>query len=184
MDNNKGSRPSRGVTFIELLVVLSIISILVAMAAPSWDSLRASVTGRALAQQLGHAITFTRNAAMHSNRRAVMCTSISGQACEAHTPWEAGWIVFVDDNLNGQPDATEPMLMHHRPTPSGWRISGNTPLARHVNYTPTGHTVLNNGAFQAGTFTLCHARHPHLRQQIVINRHGRPRRQAAAALAC
>lgn len=173
-----------GWTWIEALVVLAVLTLLTTWTWPALDRLRTQSAGQALVQALRSSIAQARHTAIYSQQLTVLCPSAQGQVCEPRARWEEGWIVFIDTNRNGQRDPEETIVRVQQPSAHGWRIQGNTPVSASVNYAPSGKSILLHGAFQAGTFTLCHDRWPELRQQIVINRAGRPRHQASPTISC
>ena len=67
---------------------------------------------------------------------------------------------------------------------SGVRISGNTPVSRYVRYTPSGEAKMQNGAFQAGTITLCHSDSQQPVRRLILSATGRLRTVQEAAGSC
>jgi type IV fimbrial biogenesis protein FimT len=84
--------PCRGFTWLEILIVLAILSVLATVAVPSLSEaiarhrLRAATT--ALLDTLGH----TRRAALQRARGAFVCPSENGRTCSGRTDWAMGWI--------------------------------------------------------------------------------------------
>lgn len=67
---------------------------------------------------------------------------------------------------------------------AGVRISGNTPVRSYVRYMPSGLAKMQNGAFQAGTITLCHADGEQPIRKLVLSATGRLRTIKEAAGSC
>ena len=114
-----------------------------------------------------------------------MCKTTNGQSCVTDGGWNQGWIVFHDLNNNAELDGGESVVWHQQALDSAIKISGNTPVAKYISYTPTGTTNLVSGAFQAGTVKFCHGA-PKTSEtwQIVINKTGRPKSLKATANLC
>lgn len=89
---------SAGLTLIEVLVVVAIIAILSAIAAPSF--LPATQKFRVLgeASSLLNTITFTRSEAIKRGIPITMCASANGASCLSSNEWHKGWIVFTDED--------------------------------------------------------------------------------------
>ena len=174
-----------GFSLIELLLALSVMAILVAVAIPAYSNM---LTNHRLATQsntfLG-TLHFARSEAIKRNGRVVVCKSLTGEACAASGNWQQGWIVFVDSNNNASLDEGETLLLRGQALAEGFFMTGNPPVAAYVSYTPLGLTKMISGAFQAGTITLCQpAASGGEARQIVINITGRPRINTATAITC
>ena len=103
-----------GFTAIELMVVVSIVAILAALAGPSFTLLIENWRVRESAEQLQSTLHYARSEAIKRGGRVVIqkipnntngCTTASGTRA-----WDCGWIVCHDTNDNGTCNATEPVL--------------------------------------------------------------------------
>jgi type IV fimbrial biogenesis protein FimT len=163
---------------MELLVVFAILATTVGIAVPGlrqWvDSTRISTQVRALLSDL----QLTRTEAIRRGERVVLCAATIPDACSDLPGWHQGWLMFVDLNNNARVDQGEDILRHQGPSPAGWSIQGNQPVARFISYDALGSTRLVNGAFQAGSVLFCRpgagAGGP-LPRRVVVNSVGRPR---------
>lgn len=108
----------------ELLVVISIVGILSALAIPSFQS--ASSTNRisTAVNSLHGALLLARTEAIKRNKNVTICRSetanYSTPTCSttnslatSNSGWADGWIVFTDENNNGtyQPTSTPPDIL-------------------------------------------------------------------------
>jgi type IV fimbrial biogenesis protein FimT len=175
----------RGLSLVELLMVVLIGGWLAALAVPSLGAMVHAQRGSALANGLFASLQLARVAAITRNDRVVMCKSADGSACSTAGGWQQGWIVFHDRNNNAARDPGETVIERQHAFSPGWGLSGNGPVSNYVSYGSTGYSKLVSGAFQAGTFTLCPvAGGGGEVRQIVINSAGRVRVQRADATVC
>lgn len=110
----KAPSAMRGFTTVELLVSVSILAVLAALAGPSFVPLIESWRVRQTTEQLKSTLHFARSEAIkHGGRVAIQkipnntngCNSASG-----NRDWDCGWIVCRDDNGNGICNTNEPVL--------------------------------------------------------------------------
>jgi type IV fimbrial biogenesis protein FimT len=171
----RGRGCAGGFTLVELLAALGIAALLLVMGSATVGTWIPRYQQRNAAEALAGALQRARGEALKRNERVDLCASLDHVTCDAAGRWQAGWIVFVDENRNGVRDAAEPLV--HVETPAGANIdvTGNKPVATYVSYTPFGHTRLNSGALQMGTFTVCKTGLTAI--QVVLANGGRPRIQ-------
>jgi type IV fimbrial biogenesis protein FimT len=178
-------RRLRGVTLIELLTTIAILSVLLAGAAAGFSKVGASMRLSTFSNSFLAQMHLARSEAIKRNGRVVMCKSADGLACATGGGWEQGWMVFHDANNNGLRESHEPLIRRGEALPRGYRIAGNQAVSRYVSFSPFGGTRLTSGAFQAGTITVCkESGGPTEGRQVVINSVGRPRIQRATVPAC
>jgi type IV fimbrial biogenesis protein FimT len=85
----------RAFTIIELVITVTILAILVATAIPSFRTLMANSRSTNLASEMFMALNIARSEAIKRSARISVCASADGATC-AGTPWDQGWIVFID----------------------------------------------------------------------------------------
>lgn len=153
----RGGVRARGVTLVELLVVLALLAILLGMAAPSmadmlWRNRLAGATNVFTAT-----LALARQESIKTGQRVVLCRGDPAQGClRSGAGWEHGALVFVDinnDALWDSADDRERLVSVIQPL-RGVALSGNTPLRHYVSFEPGGTARTINGALQMGTFTL------------------------------
>lgn len=105
-----GELPQSGFTLLELIVTISIASILVALAMPSFTYVTRSNRMSGQINDLLADMQFARAEAIKEGSDVVVCSSAAGTSCSAATTWQTGWIVFSDQNRNGAFDAGERIL--------------------------------------------------------------------------
>lgn len=97
-----------GLTLIELMITLSIVAILVALAGPPYRQFIQNQRLSAAASDLQAALSYARAEAIKRSARVVVCASSAANAAAPNCTmsaagpdtdgraWSAGWIVFVD----------------------------------------------------------------------------------------
>lgn len=102
---------SAGYTLMEMLIVMSIIAVLTAIAIPSFkyvtDSGRISGELNGLVGDLQYA----RNEAGKEGQTITVCPSVSPYVqCATSVTWNTGWIVFADINNDQKVDGNDNIL--------------------------------------------------------------------------
>lgn len=160
----------RGFTLIEIMVALAVLAILLAVGLPAFGGLIDSQRMDSSANSLLRSISHTRTEATRRNRHVTMAP-LSGD-------WSNGWNIFIDANNNGALDAGETVLHEEQPA-RVHHVHVNSPLANYLRYNAQGESELLNGGFQSGTFSFCPHEPGATGRQVIINRIGRARMQAA-----
>lgn len=115
-------RPTmQGFTAIELMVVVSIIAVLAALAGPSFTQMIESWRVRDATESLSSTLFFARSEAIKRGGRVVLQkipNNTNGCAIAPNnTDWGCGWVVCHDTNGNGVCNASDPVLQHYSPPP-------------------------------------------------------------------
>lgn len=84
---------TRGFTLLELLVVISIVSILLLVAVPSFVDSTQRTNRNAAVTALADAVSVARSEALGRGTATVLCASSSGTGCTAGSDWTAGFLV-------------------------------------------------------------------------------------------
>ena len=170
--------PSSGWTLVELLIGLSLAAMLVALALPFYGGWIADYQVRNHAELLAGTMNIARAEAIKRGRRVNLCKSADRRNCATAGGWEAGYVVYVDADRDGDIDAGEAALRVQEAATQGITIRGNRPVADYVSYTSLGSARLLNGALQMGTFTVCKSGRPAI--DVVLANSGRARIQRTA----
>jgi len=145
----------RGVSLLELLTSLAIASLLVMLGVPGYRAWVADLEMRDRIEALVVTMSRARSEALKRQARVALCPSSDATHCATGGRWEDGWIVFADQNDDGERDDDETIIAAEPPSRPGITIRGNKPVSDYVSYTSYGHTRMANGALQMGTLTVC-----------------------------
>jgi type IV fimbrial biogenesis protein FimT len=150
--------PSRcaGFTLLELMMTLAIAAMLMMLAAPS---VRDAVMNTRISTQANDLMTDFAATRMEAVRRAVwtgMCPSADGVTCIRNAVWNVGWIAFVDEDQDGNPDLGVPVLRRAPAfdNPNQLTLAGGPPFI--VQFRTSG--TLPPVAARGMVFQLCDSR--------------------------
>lgn len=133
----------KGFSLIELLVVLSITSILMLVVAPTFNDAWLGNKLASYANDFVASATMARSEAIKRNTNVTLCASTcsasaSTCSCAASGDWEQGWIIQVG--------TTQPPFHRSEALSSGLKMSGATTS---IAFNPTGVDIAT------ATLTLC-----------------------------
>jgi type IV fimbrial biogenesis protein FimT len=89
-----------GFTLLELLITMSVATILLTIAIPSFRYVTNSNRIAAEVNGLLGDLQFARSEAIKEGRYVSVCASSDGQSCSNSVDWQSGWIVFANPNNN------------------------------------------------------------------------------------
>jgi type IV fimbrial biogenesis protein FimT len=105
-----------GVTLVELLTVIAIVSILMAIGLPSYRYIQNSYRISGEVNGLVGDLQFARAEAIKEGETVTACISTDGATCAAGAPgWQSGWIVFADLNDDQTVDPGDTVLRVQAP---------------------------------------------------------------------
>lgn len=149
-------RAQRGFTLTEAVVVVGITGVLAATALPSLGGFVGSNRISAVTNEFVFSLQTARSEAIKRIRPVVVCPSndvtVPQPNCAA-VGFDAGWIVYVDDNGNSNLDAGEPVLVRNEP-PEGEVSITAVGVGTRVRFDATGASVQNSGAPLPGSLTI------------------------------
>lgn len=157
-----------GMTLLELIVSLSVLAILGALAVPSFTGLYHDNSRSAAVNQFLNAIFLARSEAMKRGKVITLCKSADGMACANQAPdWNMGWMLFVNADRDDPPvrDAGEAVIQLYPGWPGG-HITSNRAAYSFRSY--------NQGVVN-GTLVFCDPRGSSTARALIINHVGRPR---------
>lgn len=162
-----------GFNLIELMVTLSVATILMTMGVPSMQA--AIESGRVSSQinDLLASIQLARSESVKTGRRVVLCKSTDMASCASDGGYDQGWIVFVDLDNDATVDTGEPIVRVHGPLAGDHSFAGSDDVTQYVAFTSDGFARTIDGSMQSGTLTLDICRGDLGRRAIVVKPTGR-----------
>jgi len=147
-DTAAGRRSAqRGVTLIEVMVVLGIAAILLAFAVPSFQEFVARNRLDGAAQELLTSLQFARSEA--TRRGAQVTLRLDGTA--GSKDWGSGWTMFVDANGNGALDTGEEVIRQGMALTAPLTLISSAALDTFIAFNRDGRLTNAGG----GYFVLC-----------------------------
>ncbi|MFZ6690064.1 GspH/FimT family pseudopilin [Undibacterium sp. SXout11W] len=144
-------RYTDGVTLIELLVCMSIVTILLTLAIPNMGALIEQQKLMTTAAEFYAAVNLTRS-------EAIKRGSPVSIAANDGVNWKSGWIVFIDTNTNGHADVGETIIFFHEALNDKFKVTYNFTDATppYVSYSGNGRSRTNASSQQpqAGTVSF------------------------------
>jgi type IV fimbrial biogenesis protein FimT len=165
----KMHKDESGVTLVELLITLSITSILIAVATPSLTTVIKDSRLRVGANALQNSFALARSSAVSRSAFVTICKSTDGAECAEGGDWSQGWIIYEgtidDDPVQGGDDER---IRVNRALNDQITFTGGSGLANYVSFDAMGFTRDRNGNYQSGVFLICDDRGDAGRSRIVF----------------
>lgn len=167
---------SAGFTLIELIITVMLAAIVLTIGVPSFRTAILNSTRVAQTNELVGVLNLARSEAAKRGLRVVICRSSDGANCATDTTsiWENGWIVFVDQNQDGQLNNAEDVIKVQGSIDRNFTLRSGGAFTQWVAYLPNGVSTGNTG-LGTGTFRLCDNRGDGQARFIKISITGRVR---------
>jgi len=146
------SSPVAGFSLIELMVTVAIVAVVATVAYPSFQGVLRSNRVATHTNQLMASLMLARSEATRNPTGAALCTSTNGASCGGG--WNDGWMVWVDVDGDGTPDAGERVVRYTQGNPNLALSATALPAAGGaslIRFDARGRTV---GAAQTYTIDL------------------------------
>lgn len=166
---------AKGFTIIELMLVVAIMGILATVALPAFQDMVASNRRAAAVNDLLSTVYLARSEAITRNNFVSVCRSNTAQTACAGSDgvWQAGWIIFEDDNFDGIIGGDDETIAVGGPV-RGSMVMRSTQFGAHMVFSPQGRVLASNGA-RAGEILLCEEGAEKAARVVIVDRMGRPR---------
>ncbi|WP_166360347.1 GspH/FimT family pseudopilin [Pseudomonas akapageensis] len=154
----------QGMTLIQLLAVMALVTVLVQLATPTFADMTARQHRQLAAEQLAIGLRTARSEAILRHQPVVI------HAVEQD--WSKGWRITADASGQGHDDSDNPLLIERRES-GRVTVVGNQPVRNFVRFSELGAPLHASGAFQAGTLHICQGNDPKSHYQVVLAKSGR-----------
>ncbi len=158
-----------GFTLLELIATISISSILMSIALPSFDNLKSRSEIKAQVQNLQATLRLGRQTAIQNNQKTTLCPTSDGKSCS--NDWSQGYMLFIDlnadRNLNHDDSILNLQLNTNENITLNWKAFG------YKNSFQWHHTGITN--HQNGLFSFCYNNKPKQTRALIVSKSGRVR---------
>ncbi len=156
-----------GFTLIELMITLTILSIIVSQAIPSFVHIIKNQKANSEVNKMMSLIFLARSEAVKVNKVVTLCHSNDSLSCSG--VWSDGWILFIDNDSDGKKDVGETIIKSGTQG-YNYQISLSAFGSKHyMRFTALGMTLSQNGSFK-----LCPKDNdPHYARVVIISKTGR-----------
>lgn len=162
----------KGITLIELLIVITLIGILLALAFPAFGRLVDGVRASTTADRVHSVLNVARHEAVFSRQWVVVCRTRDDQSCVYEGPWSDGTMTFVDRDRNQQRSPDEKLVASNGASDfAGVRLVASA-TRKTIGFRPDGRSAGTNL-----TLRLCSG-DGELRHLLVVNTGGRTRKSS------
>ena len=156
----------KGFTLVELMVSVSVTSILAAIAVPNFSDFIVKMRVDNEISRLHRMLLITRNAAINSGQKAIICPLDNSFQCTEQ--WQNQLSVFVDVNDNKKFDINEEVIRIRAEINIGDELVYGKGRNK-ITFKPTGQL----SGLANGTFRYCPKTHKNRARGITIARSGR-----------
>lgn len=136
------SDKQRGLSLVELMLVLALAAVLLGLAIPSFQGLVARNHLSATTNTLVFSLQTARSEAIKRALPAGVCTSNNSldpnASCSQGSGYVGGWIAYIDDNGNGNRDVGEEIVMAVEDRGAGFTITPDNQFQSQVYFDESG----------------------------------------------
>lgn len=154
-----GFGPAPGFTMIELMVVVVVLSVLLTVAVPSFESVMNANRLAGASNELMASLQTARMEAVKRNARVALCLSANANDDPADvkcgTANVDGWIVFTDVNKNGTYDKASDTVLRTSTVSSNVQVLSSATPAGVVVFRSDGFAHAADNSLLKGTIDAC-----------------------------
>jgi len=161
----RACRSALGFTFVELLVSLIVLSLLSALAFPSYSGYKARRSVSLKAWEIKRSLELGRSIAVTQNTQIKVCTATVWHQCVKRF----GERLLVFEDLNGDRRWTDNESLYKDVTLGDFAVKLSASGRAYVRFKGSGESL------ESGNFLVCSARAEDFGRQVIIFRTGRIR---------
>jgi len=171
------ARQQAGFTLIELMIVVIVVSILLAIAAPSFYTVIQENKIRTQASRIVSSLNLARSTAAKENITATLCASSDAATCTGDTShFKEGWLVYADRDGSGTlTSSSDELVRTYKGLPDSYILELKIDSTE-ITYYPDGSSSNDGSASGEEIFKIC----PPTRDEkqawsVIVNVLGSPR---------
>ena len=152
------STTKNGFTLIDLIITIVISTTLITLAVPSFQNLTSRNRLISANNDLITALALARQKSITFSKDVYLCELLDEETCNEERPfnadWSKGWMVFIDNNLNGEldDDDTVSYVSYHPNRPTKQEVA--------IVFNQRGRLRFRaDGSARSAGFYLCTPRH-------------------------
>ena len=139
------SKKPGGFTLLELVIVVAVLAITSAFAAPSVMTMIADNRISSSVNDYVAALQFAKTEAAARISPVTLCKANDNlNNCVAAGDWQQGWLVFTDANADASVDAGEEILLVHEALDEKITFGGTAQVQDFITYRPSGTTSITS----------------------------------------
>lgn len=169
------NRKEAGFSLIELVVTLSVLTIILTIALPSFAALLQGSRESSTYHLLTTSLAAARLRAVKDNAPVTVCPSADGRTCRGDAIWSEGWILYRDPGRDLQPASSDAVIQQFGPVGGRLRLRSTAGRTR-VRFLPSGWAFGSNLSIR-----LCRPGKDGFRGSVIVNNAGRPRTERQTA---
>ena len=166
---------NRGMTLFDLLIALTVASMVLTLVVPSFKTVIASQRMTSVTNEMVMTLNLAKSEAVKRVAYVSVCKSSDGVNCSAGVAgWDDGWIVFANTtnaNLDSI-DAGDEIIRVYPGIRQSFTFSTIGTITSFISFRPGG-TIGTAAANMAGTLTVCDERGATFARGIVLGLSGR-----------
>lgn len=113
-------KKQEGFSLIELMVIGSVLALALGLGIPAFNDMLGNSRMSTTCNDLVSSLHAARGEAITRRTSVILCpVNAAGTDCQVGSDLKAGWLVFVDSNDDGSPDAGETILQRRAPVDAG-----------------------------------------------------------------
>ena len=159
----------KGMTVIELLIILAAIAIVVMISVPGSTMVLEHYRLKSTSSDLVGGLNLAKGEALKRNSTVRVCPSSNGRFCRTDGNWNHGWLVYSDGNGDGTVQEIELIEAFPSPGEHVW-IMASGAVENIASFTLAG--LVPENEYQSGEFHICHKGAEYRAKTISVDQDG------------